>query len=323
MQLKDLTERDVAGLLRGPGIRLNMGPFVLRLATPLKELVAPVHLLYANYTLADENALDDFDVKVAPWGLRQHLTRRDIWFFVDDAPMFSAFERRLALPMLEWLVNWCVFTRPNQYLILHSAVVERGGHAVILPGQPGAGKSTLCAGLSLRGWRLLSDEVAVMRPPSVDLIPVPRPIGLKEGSIDVIKQFEPGVVMGPPTPGTRKGTVAHIQVDADAVTRGNETALPRLIVFPSYRQGVGLQLEPFSKARTLLRVAQDAFNFSILGTTGFETLASLVDASDCYTIVYSDMEAAISTLNELIAREPTQARCEDYELTPALDRKAS
>ena len=323
MQLKDLSQREVASLLRGRGLRLNMGPFVLRLATPLPELVEPIHLLYEHYSFAADTALDDFDVCIKPWGLRQRLTKKEIWFFVDGAPSFSAFERRLALPMLEWLVNWCVFTRPHQYLILHSAVIERNGHAVILPGQPGAGKSTLCAGLSLRGWRLLSDEVALMRPPSVDLIPVPRPIGLKEHSIEVIKQFEPSVVMGPPTPGTRKGTVAHIQVDADSVARGHESAAPRLIVFPTYRPGVGLQLEPFSKARTLLRVGQDAFNYSVLGTTGFETLAALVDASDCYTLLYSDMNAAMETLNDLIAREPSQGRSEDFELQPALDRKAS
>jgi predicted ATPase len=30
---------------------------------------------------------------------------------------------------------------------------------VILPAPPGSGKSTLCAALVTRGWRLLSDEL--------------------------------------------------------------------------------------------------------------------------------------------------------------------
>jgi len=308
MLLKDLSPRDAAALLKGPGVRARMGPFVFALRTALPELAPPIRLLYAHYPLEPDEAFIDFEVAIAPRSWRERLIKRKVSFIIDGDATFDPFERELSLPMLEWAVNWCVFTRPHQYLILHSAVVERGGFGLILPGQPGAGKSTLCAGLSLRGWRLLSDEVAVMRPPSIELIPVPRPIGLKEGSIPVIKQFEPGVAMGPATPGTRKGTVAHLQVDADAVARGQVPATPRLIVFPRYLAGADLSLKPFSKALAMLRIGQDAFNYSVLGTAGFETLAALVDAVDCYTLTYSRMDEAIARLNELIGREPAQEK---------------
>lgn len=312
-KLKDLPTRDVAALLKGPGITARMGPFIFSMKTALPELVAPISLLYANYPM-EHDAHDqrrgfiDFEVAVAPRSRRERWLSRKVSFIIDGEATFPSFERPLSLPMFEWALNWCVFTRPHQYLILHAAVIERGGYGLILPGQPGAGKSTLCAGLSLRGWRLLSDEVAVMRPPSIQLIPVPRPIGLKEGSIDVIKAFEPGVIMGPPTPGTRKGTVAHIQVDADAVERGQVNATPRLIVFPRWQKDAPLALEPYSKAQALLRIGQDAFNYSVLGATGFETLAALVDAVDCYTLTYSSMDEAIARLNELIAVTPAQEK---------------
>lgn len=285
-----------------------MGPFIFGMKTTLPELVEPIKLLYAHFPLESADCFIDFEVGIAPRSWRERWLRKDVSLFIDGAVDFPAFERSIALPMFEWAVNWCVFTRPHQYLILHSAVLERGGFGIILPGQPGAGKSTLCAGLSLRGWRLLSDEVCVMRPPSIQLIPVPRPIGLKEESIDVIKRFEPTVIMGPPTSGTRKGTVAHIQVDATAIAAGHTNATPRLIVFPSYQAGSPVVLEPYSKATTLLRVAQDAFNFSVLGNAGFETLAALVDACDCYTLTYSSMDEAIACLSDLITKEPTQEK---------------
>lgn len=309
MLIRDLSTTDLAALLRGKaGVRARMGPFIFGMRTVLPELVEPIKLLYAHYPLEPADGFIDFEVAVAPRSKKEKWFSNKVSFIIDGEATFPSFERALALPMFEWAVNWCVFTRPHQYLILHSAVVERGGHAVILPGVPGAGKSTLCAGLSLRGWRLLSDEVCVMRTPGIDLIPVPRPIGLKEGSIGVIQAFEPTVVMGPLTPGTRKGTVAHIQVDAESVAKGQVNAKARLIVFPSWKAGASLALEPYSKATTLLRVAQDAFNFSILGTDGFEALSKLVDASDCYTLTYSDMNEAIACLNELIAREPSQPK---------------
>lgn len=287
-------------LLREQGIRVRMGPFVFCMKTTHASLAEPIRLLYAHYPIEPDDCFVDFEVGVSPRSRIEQWRGRHTSFIIDGQSAFPSFARSLVVPMFEWAVNWCVFTRPHQYLILHSAVLEHQGQAIILPGQPGAGKSTLCAGLSLRGWRLLSDEVSVMRPPNIELIPVPRPIGLKEGSIEVIKQFEPSVHMGPATPGTRKGTVAHMQVDANSVAKGQQNAQPRLIVFPTYQPDAGVVLEPYSKAQTLLRVAQDAFNFSILGTEGFETLANLVDACDCYTLTYSDMEAAIAKLTSLV-----------------------
>ena len=69
---------------------------------------------------------------------------------------------------------------------MHAAVFERDSSAVVLPGPSGVGKSTLCAALVARGWRLLSDEVAMIRPQDGLLQPYPRPISLKNESIEMI-----------------------------------------------------------------------------------------------------------------------------------------
>lgn len=64
--------------------------------------------------------------------------------------------------MFEWGLNWVVAQNAHQFLVIHAAVVERHGRALIFPGAPGSGKSTLCAALLSRGWRLLSDEMALI-----------------------------------------------------------------------------------------------------------------------------------------------------------------
>ena len=50
----------------------------------------------------------------------------------------------------------------NDLLLLHAGV-ERDGLALICP-PSWSGKSTLTAALSLRGWRLLSDEFGAFDP---------------------------------------------------------------------------------------------------------------------------------------------------------------
>ena len=307
MRMTDLPATDLADRLRRRGVIVRIGPFVVRLGTTFRELVEPVHLLYRHYELVDEGGIVDFDVRVEPaWSVRRPLTRLGK-FLIDGEPAFAPFPRAIALPMMEWALNWCLFTRPQQYLILHAAVVEKHGRALLLPGRPGSGKSTLCAALVLRGWRLLSDEVAMMRPGTLDLIAAPLPVGLKDASIDVIRQFDASAVLGPSTPGTRKGTVAHMQPPEASISRVHETARPAWIAFPAWSPDAQRACEPTSKARTTMRLADDAVNFSILGTPAFHTLAELVDSCACFDLRYSDLDDAIALLDRLAEGDDVDA----------------
>lgn len=87
-----------------------------------------------------------------------------------------------AYAFLEWGMNWCVSVTANEYLKLHAAVVAKDGIVLLMPGLPGAGKSTLCAALALHGWRVLSDEHALVVPGTANIVPLPRPISLKNAS---------------------------------------------------------------------------------------------------------------------------------------------
>ena len=78
---------------------------------------------------------------------------------------FQPLPAYMALPALEWGINWCVANRANQYLMLHSAVVEKRGSAIVFPAWPGHGKTTLCAGLMLSGWRLLFRRIRAVEAP--------------------------------------------------------------------------------------------------------------------------------------------------------------
>jgi len=299
-RVRELTAPAIADRLRGPGLALDLGPVVARLGTTLPELLDPVRLLYGGFPIADHEPLVDFEVRIEPGRMLRRWIARQGVAFVDGQRAFAPFPRAQALPMLEWAVNWCTFTRPNQYLLLHSAVVERHGRCLLLPGKPGSGKSTLTAGLVLSGWRLLSDEVAVVPPGAHHVLPVPRPVGLKDASIQAIERFDAGAVIGPRTPGTRKGTVAHLRPPDDSVARRHEPAGPAWIVFPRFEAGAVTALRPISRPEAFLRVAHESFNYSVLGDVGFETLAEIVDRCSCYAMRYGDLATAIEALDDLV-----------------------
>jgi HprK-related kinase A len=133
--------------------------------------------------------------------------------------------------------------------------VERSGCALVLPGPPGSGKSTLCAALISRGWRLLSDELTLLDPVTANVVPLPRPVSLKNASIAAIRQFYPAAELGPPVHDTAKGSVAHLKAPTDSVRRASELARPRWIVLPRYETGASAHLAQLSKARTFMYLA--------------------------------------------------------------------
>ncbi|MFZ0258270.1 MAG: hypothetical protein WAN46_22150, partial [Gammaproteobacteria bacterium] len=58
-----------------------------------------------------------------------------------------------------------------------------------------------------------------------------------------------------------------------------------------------------------MRAAQNAFNYSRLGTVAFRTLADLIEASDCFELAYGNLGGAVDALNTLSRAAPAVAEC--------------
>lgn len=303
MKLGDFGPDELYRRVRRNGVWFRTGPFVVHLRSPLRDVVEAVRFCYAEYPIAEEDGFADFHVELAqPQGLRRWY-RPQALFKVDGVLPFVPHPLRLAPPIMEWGLNWCIAAYVHQYLTIHAAVVERNGLAAILVGQPGAGKSTLCAGLVLRGWRLLSDEICMIRPADGQLIPLARPVSLKNQSIDVIGRFSENAELGRSFSDTVKGTVAHMRAPLQSVRRSSEPATPGWIIFPRYVVGAGTQSRRQNRSVAFLRIADNSFNYSLLGLKGFEVLARLIDACPCYEFRYSDLSEAVERFDRLPAPE--------------------
>jgi HprK-related kinase A len=230
---------------------------------------------YGDYPLEDDSGIADFHVRLTPPAGLRRFYRPQVLFFQDGRSQFQPFPRSLAPPLFEWGLNWCISNQAHQYLIVHAGVVARGGRALLLPAQPGSGKSTLTAGLVHRGFRLLSDEHALIRPEDGRIVPVPRPVALKNESIAVIRELGPELVFGPTFHDTQKGDVTHLRVFEDSVKRAEETAAPGWVVFPKFVRGGSHRLEPVAKAAALMELIDNSINYGVLDRPDFE-LAKLV-----------------------------------------------
>ncbi len=299
MIVADLAPEELRHWLRR-GLPLRTGPVVSCITSSLPLIERGVRLLYAGHEL-DRSGFSDFHVRIAlSQGIRRWL-QPQVFFHFDGTIPFNPLPADQAFPILEWGLNWCLSSHCHRYLTLHAAVVERGGRAMILPAPPGSGKSTLCAGLIHSGWRLLSDELAMIDPETKTLTPVPRPVSLKNDSIDVIRDFAPAAVLGPTVSETVKGRVAHMLPPEDALRRHQESVPPGWVVIPRYVPDAPPVLARLPKARALMHLAENAFNYNVHGRRGFDLLSDVVSKADCYSFSYSRLEDAAEILARLSA----------------------
>ena len=294
-----LTSAELRARLAGDGLVLRTGPFTNLIRSDVPHLIDTVALMYADYPVEPGGGFADFHLDYRrSRGLRRWF-RSQVHFAYDGSTPFQPLPLAQAYPMLEWTMNWCVSHRAHGYLIIHAAVLEKHGRGIILPAPPGSGKSTLTAALLGHGWRLLSDEMTLVRPDDGMLVPVPRPVSLKNASIDVIRAFRPDAVLSRPVEETTKGTIAHVKAPRDSILRAGEPVRPACVVFPRYEAGAGLALTPLPKARAFMELADNCFNYQVLGARGFAALGQLIDTSDAYTFRYSSLPDAMDLFERL------------------------
>lgn len=302
MIVSDLSLTELGLRLSGSGLQISSGPFNCRLQTRIAEIVPELAALYAHHPLIQQGTFVDFHVAINHGhGLRRWF-RPQARFLVDGVEPFTPLPRAQALPMIEWGLNWCIAAYSQHVLVLHAAAVARGDRAIIMPAPPGSGKSTLCAALVNRGWRLLSDELTIIRLDNGQIEGLARPVNLKNKSIEVIRNFAPEAFLTQPVYDTAKGTVALMAPSADSVRNVARTAKPCWIILPTYKVGAKTSLVPMQTGSAFLKIADNAMNYHVLGRKGFDAVGKLVDQCHHYSFEYSQLDEAILRFDRL-ARE--------------------
>lgn len=303
LRVGDLGRSEFRARLEGKGIGVLIGPFPIRIQARVGGLADPLQQLYRDFSVLDLERVFAIHLLLEQRRRSLGLSRRLVRFSIDGMVPHEDLPAEQALAVLEWGINLVIALRFHSFLMLHSAVVERNGKALLLPAWPGHGKTTLCAALVHRGWRLLSDEFGLLRQGTTQLVPIPRPMPLKNESISVIRDFAPEAELGPEIPNTRKGTVAHVKPPSSSVIRANECTPPGWIVFPRWVKDAPLTIEEIGGAETFMMLATNAFNYEMLGEQAYNSVRSLVHATKAFRMVYSSLEEIVSAIDSLIEQD--------------------
>ncbi len=109
---------------------------------------------------------------------------------------------------------------------------------------------------------------------------------------------------------TRKGDVAHLAPDGASVAAVRRPARPALVIFPRWREGAALALEPQAQEQAFARLAFNSFNYRLLGPVAFDAVADLAAACPAYQLTYSRLDEAIDAIQRLLDEQPALAGAE-------------
>lgn len=287
--------------LQSTGLWLDVGAAVINVQSRSPYLAAQLQATYPHFDFQSQGDWADVHCRLdPPSGLRRWL-KPQVVYSSDAQVIFSPFPADAPLPLFEWGCNWQIGHILNHRLLFHAGALERDGRTLVLPATPGSGKSTLTAALAQRGWRLLSDEFGVLDIERGCFLPLIKPAALKNESIAVIRRFAPGATLGPLFPKTRKGTVAHMAVPADAVARRHESAAPGLVVLPRWQAGQPTQWQRETAHHGFAALAFNAFNYQLIGEPAFHAVVALARRCPVWKLTYSDLDDAIASLDSIWA----------------------
>ena len=197
-----------------------------------------------------------------------------------------------------WLLHLTTLelaSRSTGGLLLHSAAVASGGLCVLLPGATGAGKTTLAAFLSGRGFGYMTDELTFVADGSITVDAFVRPLKIKTDGNTMPRDQVPLPVLDSELL-VGAGDVLVV-ADARAVAPPRDRAALGSIVFPRFRRRSRFHFEPLSAAETALRLMRCTLNGQGLHDHGFDAVSRLASAVPGYALHYSSLHQVESHLD--------------------------
>ena len=279
---------------------LECSPFAFKVESSFPEVFSNLETIYGN-RIVDGNDYDgfiDYFVSIKDSGGLRRFLKDQARFTCDSLEPFKPLNRSQSYALLEWGLNWVIAAHEVSHLIIHSAVLAKNGKAVLFPAPPGSGKSTLTAYLSRNGWRLLSDEMALITPLTLEVTPFVRPICLKNDSIDLVKSWYPKATFSTIAKDTHKGDVVHMAPDEDSVKLQNETAQIAGVVFPKFTKNKFCDIFSMDKATAYTVLTENAFNFSVLQGRGVQSIIKIVEQVPAFEVHYNNLEELDKFLSE-------------------------
>ena len=212
---------------------------------------------------------------------------------IDDKPVDSAPDFLIALSNLEWHVVDHALAQRTDLFQMHAAALalptRRAG--LVLAGVSGAGKSTLTLALMLRGFSPFSDDVTIVNPDTLELMPFPRAFHVDERTWQVLE----------PVAGVLLHTDPEMPAGYFCPPQWAHRPVPlRWVVFPDYQVGRQSQLSRMTRADAVAALVANSGTLHRVPRLALRTAVRIAEQVPCYRLAAGDLAQSIVLLQELV-----------------------
>jgi hypothetical protein len=181
-------------------------------------------------------------------------------------------------------------------IALHAGAVVHRGNLILVPGQSGAGKSSIVAWLTAHGLNYVTDELVFFPDPEkLSLVPFTRPICLKSGTAPLITSLLPQS-NAEYLADEYGAIIPHRLLNPEFSPHDNP---PELILFPFFQKDSAIIIEELSAAQATTQLLGCCANARNLEKHGFREIVKLARSVPIYRLTYGDfrdLDEAFDTL---------------------------
>jgi HprK-related kinase A len=199
-------------------------------------------------------------------------------------------------------MNLAVALKCCRYVNLHAAVVANDKGGILINAQSGGGKSTLAAALMEEGFRLMSDEFGLLDFDGCQLHGYPRPVSLKDRSINIVTELAGHDWMSERFTDTPKGDIAYRRVRPSDLEAALNPVEAKLIIFPVFGNGAPGVIKRLEPSEVLMRLIPASTNYHLLGERAFVALTNMVKSCQAFEIQYGSTSTSLEIMKDLARR---------------------
>lgn len=198
---------------------------------------------------------------------------------------------------------WSTAINAYEFLFyIHAGVVGTGGSCVLLPAAPGSGKSSLTAALTRRGFGYFSDEVALIKPGTFQVPPMPLAFCIKSTGWELMFRYYPEIASVPMHNRDDGKRVRYVAPPPGAVQR--KSAAVSHIIFPRYDKAGPTELKPLARSEALGRLMSECLALrQRLDQDNVRELLRWIGGLDCYALNFSSLDEAAELVAQVTAYE--------------------
>lgn len=264
---------------------------VFALHYPNDDFAKYLHLVYAHLHVEKHTAKTIVSVDFVKSG--------DLWeIYWNGMPVEMPIPQAMLGTFLQEKMMTSTYQSQRYLIALHAASVEKNGKVIIMPAVAESGKTTLTATLLCHGFKLFSDESTSLDHDGY-VHPLPFCMNIKEGSWSVLSEIYPHL--------SERDT--HSRFDGQNIRflppenmhKGRQKATH--LIFPKYTPSAKTSLTSISAKEALLKINEASYQVQDhMDANKFELILKNLISLPKYTLVYSDLDEAITIVDELIQK---------------------